>query len=143
MNPVWILLANKQRLAAVPGFQYLIALAGQQLRSEVTNGFFILDQQNGLCAPKRLNRMTRIFVRIAPLVRLRKIYFNRATLADFAAHRDMPTALFYYSVNRRQSQPGAFALAFGSKKRLEYLRHGIRVHARSGVRYPQHYIVVV
>src|SRR5215813_3952697 len=85
VNRIGVLLADQQRLSAVASFEDFIALAGQQLGSQIANSLFILDQEDGLESAKRFYWKAEILDGRAPFIGFGEKYLERRALADFAA----------------------------------------------------------
>src|SRR5438445_2958209 len=118
VNLAGIVLQNPDRLSAVLRRKYGVAAFLQRHGNQSAQGWFVLDYEHRFGAGEDLGfqRWRLIFYLQFGHCRRRQVTAEPAAPSHGALNRDVPPALPYDAVNRRQPQSRPFALLFGGKE---------------------------
>src|SRR6185503_3417381 len=122
-----------QGLDAAAGFQHAIAVPFQDILDDPTDRGLILHYQDGFgaAADRSVGPLLGTFLRTP--VAGRQVNLKSRALTELTLHFDPALVAFDDSIDRGQSQTGAFAKFFGRKKRLENAAENHLVHSRTAI----------
>src|SRR5450759_2627326 len=138
-----IVLQNSDRLSAFLRRKYGVAAFLQTHGNQSEQGWLVLDHEHRFGAGEdlALHRWRLIFYLQFGHCRRRQVNAEPGALSQGALNGDVPPALPYDAVNRRQPQSRPFALLFGGKEGLEDSGLGLCIYARAVVAHRQHHVV--
>ena len=115
-----VLLGQRDRIAAIFGFQHGVAELLQELADHPAQVGLIFRHQNRLHAGTRsLDRKLPPAAALAGAVDAREKDLQGRSPSRLAAHPDMTAAGPHNVVHHRQAETGSFILPLGGEKRLE------------------------
>src|SRR5258708_6904162 len=136
-----VILAHRQGIDAVSGFQHRIAAKPEELGGCPAQGLLILDQQHGLCSPEhRFNPLVRDCRGNRLLLHARQVDFEYGTHSSFAVGPDESMILFDDAIHCGQAESRAFAERFGGEEGLKNVRQVLSGNTVARIGHGQHRI---
>src|ERR1700732_2452420 len=132
---------NFESMNTIDGFEDWVARPFEIDADEDAHTLFVFHEKNGFISWRRSAGRSLCGAFIGFRQHLRKINLEGRAVSHFAVHPDVSAALLHDAVHRCQAEPGAFALLFRGKKRLENARLCCCVHSAAGVAHNQHYVM--
>src|SRR5437764_11075925 len=133
MNRTAVPFRRSQSIEAIVGFPYGVTVFSQKRSHQLSDGLFILYQQQGLSSADGNDLFLVRHRRFEGLVHTRQIDLERSPLPGFAINPNEPAALLDDAVHGRQSEPCPLSLAFGREEWFEDVTLRLSIHAMAGV----------